>query len=267
MHVALRIAYDGSQFHAYARDGELHTVERSLLKAIAKEGFREGSFKTGSRTDGGVSAVENVVSFQLEHPQLRGLVHRIQNHLPEGLWATAATEVPDEFIPRYHALRAYEYFAPKRGENLKILQEACAIFQGEHDMSGFARVESHRNPVRQITTCQVEDAENFWKFTIASPGFLWNQVRRMVDAMLRVGRGQMPLEAIQKSLENGEPNAGFKLAPAEGLLLRSVTYPDLEWDPQCGMLEWDRLQKRRQTAKVLDGLISTLSDKATKRQH
>ncbi|MGB1698213.1 MAG: tRNA pseudouridine synthase A [Thermoplasmatota archaeon] len=266
MHLALRIAYDGSQFDAYARDRDLYTVEGVLLEALRREGLVEHSFKTGSRTDARVSALENVVSCKLDRPHLKGIVHRIQNHLPIGIWVTAATPVPDDFVPRYHAIRSYEYHAASRGESLDVMQAACALFEGEKDMRGFARVEAPRNPVRIIKECRVEQAGEFWKFTIASPGFLWNQVRRMVDAMLRIGRGEIPLEAIEATLASGVPHPNFKLAPAEGLLLRAVRYPDLTWDPICGQLNWDRIQRGRQSAVVHASLMDNLSKQALPRK-
>lgn len=265
MHVALQIAYDASKFQAYARDGDRHTVESCLLATLRKEGYVEGSFKTGSRTDAGVSAVQNVVSFQIAG-DLRGLVPRLQIHLPPGLWATAATEVPADFVPRYHALRTYNYYAPKNGEDLALLQAACALFQGEHNMSGFARVEPPRNPVRIIDESSVADAEEFWCFTISSPGFLWNQVRRMIDAILKVGQSGISLEAISETLQTGTPHVKFKLAPAEGLLLRAVSYESLAWDPACGSLNPQYLQKERQRATIKASLIGELTSSASSLQ-
>lgn len=261
VHVALQIAYDASKFQAYARDGDRHTVESGLLKALRREGFVEGSFKTGSRTDAGVSAVQNVISFQMMG-DLRGIVPRLQLHLPPGLWATAATEVPSDFMPRYHAIRTYNYYAPKSAEDPVLMQAACELFEGEHNMSGFARVEPPRNPVRIIEDCSVTDAGQFWCFTISSPGFLWNQVRRMIDAILKVGQGRIPLEAIPETLQTGTPHVKFKLAPAEGLLLRAVSYEALEWDSACGSLNPQSLQKERQRAAIKASLIDELISSA-----
>ncbi len=109
LHVALRIAYDGSRFEAYARDPTAQTVEDALIRALQEEGLVEGSFRTGSRTDAGVSALENVCKVTLERAHLKGLVPALQRNLPLGLWVTGAAPVDAKWNPRHAKRRHYRY--------------------------------------------------------------------------------------------------------------------------------------------------------------
>lgn len=234
--VAIRIAYDGSRFDAYARDPDASTVENHLLDALRQEGYVEGTFKTGSRTDAGVSALENVCKATLLRPHLRGLVPALQRNLPMGIWVTAAAHVMPHWNPRHARRRHYRYHALPRTEDLSLMRQACALFVGRHDMRAFAKMEEGRNPERSIFAFSVEAEDDAWVFRVEGDGFLWNQVRRMVSAVLCVGRGEAPLEAITTGLQTGHAHPRFRLVSANGLVLERIEYESLRWDPEAGRL-------------------------------
>ncbi len=259
-HVALRLAYDGSQFDAYPRDpGAERTVEGSLVEALGFEGYVEGSLKTGSRTDKGVCAVENVCRATLLRPHLKGLVPAVQAHLPAGLWLTGVAPVAPGWNPRHAAWRRYSYVARARAENLDLMRHAAAQLIGEHDVRAFARVEPPRQPVRRIDRFDIESHGGAWRFTVQGPSFLWNQVRRMVDACLCVGRGTAPPDAITESLESGQPHPVFKIAPPEGLLLERVHYEELEWAKAAGKLRAGPVERAWQAAAVRHQLLDAVT--------
>jgi tRNA pseudouridine38-40 synthase len=234
--VALRMAYDGRRFDAYARDPGAVTVEGCLLDALRKEGYVEESFKTGSRTDAGVSALENVCRATLERPHLRGLVPALQRNLPMGLWVTAAAQVAPGWNPRHARRRHYRYHAFPRNEELAAMREACAAFVGRNDMRAYAKLEEGRNPERNIFAFTVEEADGAWVFRVEGDGFLWNQVRRMVSAVLCVGRGEATVADIVAGLKTGKAHARFRLVAANGLVLERIEFDGLAWDPEAGRL-------------------------------
>lgn len=248
--VALRLAYDGGRFDSYARMPGRDTVEDALLAALRHEGYVEGTFRTGSRTDAGVSALENVCRVTLERPHLAGLVPAVQRHLPDGLWMTAAAEVPATWNPRHARRRRYRYFAFDRGEQLAPMRHAAAAFVGRHDMRAFARLEEGRDPQRNVFAFGVEPGPDGWEFAVEGDGFLWNQVRRMVGATLAVGRGDAPPEAIAHSLRSGTPHPRFRLVAAEGLVLERVEYDGLAWDPAAGRLGPQLVARPHQDARA-----------------
>jgi tRNA pseudouridine38-40 synthase len=234
--VALRIAYDGAAFHSYARQPGRRTTEGALIGALRHEGYVEDSFKTGSRTDAGVCALENVCRAAVKRKTLRGLVPALQKHCPEGLYITGAAPVDARWNPRHARRRTYRYEALERGEDHQRLQDACAAFVGRHDMRAFAKMEEGRNPERNVFEFLVEADGPVWSFRVTGDGFLWNQVRRMVGAATAVGRGNAEASDIVDSLASGKPHNAFRLAPAEGLTLERVEYDDLQFDPLLGKL-------------------------------
>lgn len=260
MRVALRFAYDGSAFpNGYARQPEGGTVEDALITACRREGYVDGSWITGSRTDKGVSAAENVAACDLDRPHIKGLVPALQSHLPEGLWVTGAAVVAADWTPRFDAVRTYQYVVRHQGESLDAMQRGCDRFEGTHDMSAFAKVEPPRDPKRIITACRVDLDSDTLRFTVASPGFLWNQVRRMVDALLCVGRGDATPADIEASLDSGKAHSKFDLAPPDGLLLVSVRYdPELDWDEAAGVLDARRLRAAWQKNRVMEDMLERI---------
>lgn len=250
LRAALRIAYDGSAFDSYARTPGRRTVEGALLDALRHEGLVEGSFRTGSRTDAGVSALENVLVVELDRPHLRGLVPALQAHLPAGAWVTGAALVGEDFDPRRAAWRRYRYLAPASGESLSAMQAAAARFLGTHDMSAFARIEAGRDPRRTVLACDVQPLDGLWHFGVQGQSFLWGQVRRMVSAILAVGAGQATPDDVAEGLAKGKAHARFGVAPAEGLALERVHYDGLEWDPGAGSPEVRRAQQDRVACEV-----------------
>ena len=258
MRVALRIAYDGSRFGAYARDpGVGHSVEGCLVRALRGEGYVDGSLRTGSRTDRGVSARENVLGAALDRPHLRGLVPAVCARLPDGLWLTAACEVPDDWNPRFAASRTYEYLAPGHGEDRARMEAACREFVGRHDVRAFARMEEGRDPVREVLRCEVAPDGGDWRFTVQGRSFLWNQVRRTVDAVLRVGRGEVAVQDVKTALATGVRHARFDRAPAEGLVLASVEH-GLAWDPAAGTVPRAGVERAWQEARVREYVVQSV---------
>jgi tRNA pseudouridine38-40 synthase len=234
--VALRIAYDGRRFDSYARDPTASTVENHLLAALRTEGLVEGSFKTGSRTDAGVSALENVCKATVVRPHLRGLVPALQRGLPTGIWVTAAARVMPHWNPRHARRRHYRYHALPRTEDLEAMRQACALFVGRNDMRAFAKLEEGRNPERSVFAFSVDREDDAWVFRVEGDGFLWNQVRRMVSAVLCVGRGEAGLDAITTGLQTGNAHPRFRLVSANGLVLERIEYDSLHWDEEAGHL-------------------------------
>lgn len=249
-HVALRIAYDGRRFAAYARHNDTDTVEDHLIRALRTQGYIDGSFKTGSRTDAGVSALENVCKASVERKTLRGLVPALQREVPDGLWITGAAEVAETWNPRHAHTRTYRYVAVPNGETLATMQKACKAFHGRHLMTAFAKMEEGRNPERTIRDFTVHDADGLWEFRTTSDGYLWNQVRRMVGAVLAVGRGEATVADIQNSLNTGEGHKAFHLAPPEGLLLERIEHDGLTWNDYAGRLGPHRVPRVLQEADV-----------------
>ncbi len=218
--IGLRLAYDGTRFFGFQRQPQKRTAEGELIRVLKEIGAihdtGSSSYRLSSRTDRGVSALGNVVSIDTEFP--REQIPKAINSLARDLWCTGSCVLPKDFDVRTAKSRTYAYYIHDEGHDLAAMQKASKLFVGRHDFSGYARLDG-RNPVRTITAFKVMRRETAIEFLISGESFLWNQVRRMVWAVDRVGRGQTKASDISPE-HLAISRVG--VAPAENLVLVKV---------------------------------------------
>lgn len=195
--VALKFAYDGTDFYGFQRQPDKVTVEGELVTALVKIGAiksaRECGYRSSSRTDRGVSAMGNVVSVRTSFP-VSSICSAVNSKL-EDIWVYSAIEVPEAFNPRGARLRWYRYYLAKAGQDQNVMNEIASRFVGVHDFSGYSRKDK-RNPMRRIESIEVADSGMFYSIDFKAESFLWNMVRRIVWMMNEGGSGRIPLDAI-----------------------------------------------------------------------
>ncbi|MEM0016936.1 MAG: hypothetical protein QXJ48_01275 [Candidatus Korarchaeum sp.] len=189
--IALRLAYLGWNYHGVVKQKDLLTVESVLAEALADQGIR-AKLRFTSRTDRGVSAVDNIAFYRGPPPNVAMLNARLPMDI--AVWAIARTERPPK-----PTMRVYVYAVPfKLGEAAELVKEA---------MSRLDRI-----GVSSIENFDVVVGENFTNIKIYGKSFKKNEVRRLIGAALELATGRK-----------------VGLAPPEGLILaRTVT--DLEWE-------------------------------------
>ena len=219
--VALKFAYDGSKFYGFQRQPDNETVEGALVKALEMVGAirspRECGYRSSSRTDRGVSALGNVISFRTAFPT-KELCPALNSEL-EDVWAYSAIDVPDDFNPRHARQRWYRYYLAKSGQDKGLMMEIAHRFVGVHDFSGYAR-RDHRNPMRKIDSIEMSDAGMFHSIDFRAESFLWNMVRRIVWMMNEGGSGRVPLDSIGPEAPKKPTRVG--LSPPEYLVLMDI---------------------------------------------
>lgn len=226
--VAMKIAYEGSSFHGYARQPRLRTVEgeviRSLLRARAIGGIGSSRFESASRTDRGVSAFGNVVAFDTRFSSAATV--RAFNAKARDVWAWAAASVPTGFHARRARERWYRYTLSKDHE-VTVLDGALRVFQGEHDFRDFTKDKARS--VARIYEASAGREGDAVVLDFRAPSFRWNLIRRLVAAALQVEAGTVSVGDLEQALQ-GTSRFDFGLAPAEPLVLRDVRY-DVEFEP------------------------------------
>ncbi len=219
--VALKFAYDGGSFLGFQRQPEGATVEGSLVHALAKVGAidspRGCGYRSSSRTDRGVSALGNMISFRTSFP-VGSLCSAINSEM-EDVWAYSAVTVPDDFNPRGARQRWYRYHLPRSGQDLRLMEEIASRFVGVHDFSGYARKDD-RNPVRRIDSIVIGDAGMFHAIDFRAESFLWNMVRRIVWMMNEGSSGRLEADTIGPEAKRRPVRVG--LAPPEYLILMDI---------------------------------------------
>lgn len=252
LRVALALAYDGVRFHGSQRQPGKRTVEGDLLRALAAlkaiRDAKSARFLAASRTDRGVSAAANVVAFDT-----RFSIERLPTALNaklEDAWIVGAREVEAGFNPRHATARRYRYFLPESEADPKALRDALQLFVGEHDFSSFARVEAHRSPTRRIDGVSVAREPPFLAIDFEGPDFLWNQIRRIVAASVKMARREASVEAVRLALK-GKTRVDLGVAPPEPLVLLQVKY-DFEIPRVDAPLALESLSLRRVLLSTLE---------------
>jgi len=237
MHIAVKFAYDGSKFNGYARQPSLKTVEGEIIKALIKHGFIEDTsesfFKSGSRTDKGVSALSNIISFITDSSK-KSVLQNLSDEFTDIIFY-GIKQVESDFNPRYAKMRWYRYYLSKDDLDLDKILANTVCFTGEHNFSNFARIEPFRDPIRIIDNIVFTENEDFLIVDFFAQTFLWHQIRRIISALVKVGSGRILKEQIVEALCNTDKKVDFGLAPAKPLILKDIFY-DFEFDYDIELL-------------------------------
>ncbi|HEX9680936.1 MAG TPA: tRNA pseudouridine(38-40) synthase TruA [Anaerolineales bacterium] len=243
------LAYDGTDFRGFQRlSADRRTVQAEVESALRRLGWTESSLRAAGRTDAGVHARGQVVSFKLDwgRPAER-LKQALNAALPGDIAVLAVDTAPEGFHPRFSAnRRRYRYtlrLAPDRDPlrdrygwqvwpppDPARLDELGGRVAGRRDFGAFGRSPSGTaNTVRQVFLSDWQpgpDGER--EFVIEADAFLYHMVRRIVGAMVQVGRGRRSPEEFQASVEDPRRRWQGGLAPARGLCLDAVLYDGQE---------------------------------------
>lgn len=219
MRIALKIGYDGRKFNGFAMQPNKRTIEGEILKRLIKSKIivsrEKAKFQYAARTDKGVSAFGNVIAFNCS-----GNAVKVLESLDD-IWLTGYAFVDENFNPKRCVRKIYRYYLFNEGYDIKKIKEAAKIFQGEHNFSNFAKLNG-RNPKRKIDKINVQGTKII-KIDFIAKSFLWNQIRRIVAAIIKVGRSEADIENIKRLLECRE-KGNFGLAPAKYLVLVDIIY-------------------------------------------
>ncbi len=252
--LALTVAYEGSGFSGFARQPTQSTVQGELEQALRTVFCREILTTGAGRTDAGVHALGNVVSFGVTHEELgERSMERLQSALnaltPDSLVVKRIQQQPAHFSARFSAqAREYRYrlypsqtppvfMAPyvwwlKGTEPLDVtaMKKAAPLFEGEHDFRSFCVAKSAElgPTTRTVSKVMVFGAQHLGEqcmiVQVIGNAFLHSMVRVMVGTLVEVGLRKQAPEWIEEVLEARDRKAAGQTAPAQGLTLWRVVY-------------------------------------------
>jgi len=226
MKLALKFAYDGKKYHGYARQPNLKTIEGEIIKKLIENNYIKNingaCLRSASRTDKKVSAFSNVITFSTDG-KIENLI-KILNKKSDDIIFYGYKNVPSDFNPRHANLRIYRYYLKKNRYLEKKLLKASNVFVGEHDFSNFARVEPHKNPVRSIDDIILTGDKKYFYIDFYAKNFLWNQIRRIMSAIINYSNDKISLEKIVNAIENPNLYCDLGLASPEPLVLKEIKY-------------------------------------------
>jgi tRNA pseudouridine38-40 synthase len=239
------LAYDGTGLFGSQRQATARTAQSELEKALRRLGWQEKSVLLAGRTDSGVHASGQVAAFDLQWKhEPADLVRALNSNLPPEMAVSAAQIVRDDFHPRFGAAsRRYCYrlycqplrdplrerYSWRQWPNLELvdLMEAARLIIGKHDFAAFGTPPRPGNSsVRTVIKAEWHNLDDEWTFEIQADAFLYHMVRRLVFVQVAVGQGKFPAQVIADLLADGPGLIPAGLAPANGLTLVEVTYPE-----------------------------------------
>ncbi|MFZ2177085.1 MAG: tRNA pseudouridine(38-40) synthase TruA [Rhodococcus sp. (in: high G+C Gram-positive bacteria)] len=246
----LDIAYDGTDFSGWARQNGLRTVCGEIEEKLGAVLRSPLQLTVAGRTDAGVHASGQVAHVDVPADSLPDdpsrLVRRLARFLPKDVRIKQLSIVPEQFDARFSALRRhYEYRLttavygadPLRARDivsyprvldLDLMRGASARLLGLHDFAAFCKRRDGATTVRELQRFDWErDGELFTAF-VSADAFCWSMVRSLVGAVLAVGEGRRDLAWVDHLLSQKSRSSSILVAPAHGLTLVRVDYPDAD---------------------------------------
>ena len=243
--IALILEYNGTRYHGFQWQIRRPTIQGEIERALEKLTGEKIRVAGASRTDAGVHAQGQVVSFRTGSSHSRQtFVNGLNYYLPKDIAVKAAHRVGDSFNVRRHAVRReYNYYilnsltrSPLRKGfsylvtghlSIEAMNEACQALIGEHDFASFASSlgAGIKHTVRRVYQAKVSQDGELAVFNMVANSFLSHQVRNTVGALIRVGLGKMSGDDFRSIMEAQEPGLAGPTALACGLCLVRVEYP------------------------------------------
>ena len=242
--IKLTVSYLGTGFHGWQRQLRQRTIQGELEESL--QNLTGGSSIVAiaaGRTDAGVHAAGQVAHADLPSAiPPESLFRALNKSLPSDVRVRGVRHIHGGFHARRDALAKHYVYRARwstptlpwlglrsgtitRITDLVALDGASRSLRGAHDMASFTVPEVADGPtVRTLYRVWIRPRENGVDFHFVGNGFLRYQVRRMVGALLAVGRAERTLEELRNLLDRPLPGAPITTAPARGLTLEKVYY-------------------------------------------
>ena len=242
------IEYDGTQYHGWQLQKNLLTVQGSLEQSLERILGQPTRVYGAGRTDAGVHAVGQVAHFLSDWSRSLRELHRGWNALlPDDISVRRLASVPEDFHARHSAhsktysyrilnqplrsplIRYYCWHVPQV-LNLSVMEAASSSLLGVHDFAAFGSpTDGTPSTVREILDARWDrdESEGVLTFTVRGTGFLRHMIRSLVGTLVEVGRGRMSASDFSSILRSCDRSQAGPTAPAQGLCLDSVDYPEL----------------------------------------
>ena len=241
--IMLVVQYDGTDYAGFQWQPDVPTVQGELQQGLEAVLHEPVTITAASRTDAGVHALGQVVTFTTQKPiPPANLVRAANDHLPVAVAVVSAQPVASSFHPRYDTVgKLYSYRVLNRrlgspfieryawhiAEPLdtEAMRAASVILVGRHDFAAFCAAGSSPNStIRTVQRFDIEQEDSTLRMQVVGDGFLYKMVRLMVGTLVEVGRGHLEVDNVRQILAGAE---GFEAGPPAlgcGLCLVRIDY-------------------------------------------
>jgi tRNA pseudouridine38-40 synthase len=243
MRLKLTIEYAGTRYSGWQIQKNARTVQGEIERAILEASSVDDFELYGSgRTDAGVHALAQVAHLDIQSTlPADTLRRRINDALPTDIVILRADRVPHRFHARRDALaRSYLYQVSRRRTafakpfvwwvkedvSVEAMRAAARSFVGFHDFRAFSDDDPGEKSTEVLVDAfDIHEDEDLIVFHIEGSHFIWKMVRRIVGALVEVGRGRVAPERVAALFDARSSDIAKLTAPASGLFLERVYYP------------------------------------------
>jgi tRNA pseudouridine38-40 synthase len=239
----IEIAFSGKHYHGWQIQPEAISVQEVLERSLSTLLREEVKLTGAGRTDTGVHANQMFAHFDVDRViDIEETIFRLNSFLPQDIAVAQLFKVKDDAHARFDATeREYQYKVTLKKNpfvqdfayyvhlipDLPKMNEAAKLLLGHHDFQCFSR----SNTDVKTYYCDVYSAnwameDELLVFSISADRFLRNMVRAIVGTLLDVGYDRTSLEAFMEIMEGKDRTKAGASAPAHGLYLTRVVYPD-----------------------------------------
>lgn len=236
------LAYDGTDFSGFQRQGKSRTVQGELEKTLRELGWQEKAILFAGRTDAGVHASGQVATCTLDWQHSSADLRQALNaRLPDDVSILEVSKAEAEFHPRYDASsRRYHYtiyqadvrhplrerYAWRVWPELHVdrLDRIAALLPGRHNFASFGRaMKRGGSTIREIYSSHWVAENDTLLYEVEANAFLYHMVRRLVYIQVRYAQQGLSEQDVEDGL-NHQTLLKPGLAPAQGLTLTQVNY-------------------------------------------
>jgi tRNA pseudouridine38-40 synthase len=247
----LTIEYDGTRYHGWQEQKNARTIYGEIRLA-AKDYFQSSVILGGAgRTDSGVHALAQVAHLRAQRfASTKEVLYALNDRLPTDINVIKVEDAHEQFNARHEAIaRYYLYQISQRRsafakkyvwwvkDSLAVakMQQASQLIIGRHDFLNFSeKRDDDDSTIVVVESVEVKVLEDLILLRIGASHFIWKMVRRIVGALVGVGRGQLDAQGLGELLNL--PQAGRKsifdvaanTAPPSGLFLEKIMYDKTE---------------------------------------
>jgi tRNA pseudouridine38-40 synthase len=241
--IVLIVEYDGRCYHGFQWQANAPTIQSAIEQAIGKVTGEHCRIMAASRTDAGVHARGQVVSFRTSSKlPPKTFVNALNHYLPKDIAVKGACHIDDDFHVRHDAVsREYEYrilsssirsplaqgfsYIVPYELNIEEMNKCCDLLKGERDFASFAAsIRPIKSTLRKVHEARITSQQNLHIFYMTANSFLPHQVRNTVGLLIRLGAGKAGIDEFKRIMEAKKLGLAGPTAPAHGLCLTRVNY-------------------------------------------
>ena len=245
MRIAIGIEYDGTAYNGWQRQLHGVGVQTVIENAVSKIANESIETICAGRTDSGVHAIAQVVHFDSKVKRtMRNWLFGINSNLPDDVNACWVKIVDQNFHARFSAIsRSYRYLILNKSVRSSLhrnrawwihrslnefdMQRAADHLLGKHDFSAFRAAGCRAStPIREISNIRINRDGDWITIDVTANAFLQHMVRNIAGLLVTIGQSEANSALAKEVLESCDRKKGGVAAPAHGLTLMKIDYPD-----------------------------------------